>query len=175
MKKIIFIISLIGITLTSWSQDRMHELKLDALGVLAGPSLELTYEYALNVHSAIGVSTFIRLDRPNRRKYEGFTLAPFYRQYFYDNSSFGNKGFFIEALIQYTNGVGEKDVDNEEVDYILADYGDIGIGFGGGVKWISPNGFTVEGVAGVGRNFKIDEHSNDFFLRFGINLGYRFY
>ena len=174
MKKIVFLIAFIGITLTSWSQDRSHELKLDALGVLVGPSLEITYEYALNVHSAVGVSTYFRLDRPENKKYEGFTFAPFYRQYFYDNQSFGNKGFFIEALLQYTNGKGEIDIEDEQ-ETILADYSDIGIGFGGGVKWITPNGFTVEGVAGVGRNFKMDDHSNDFFVRFGINLGYRFY
>lgn len=176
MKKIVLLLSLFTITLTTWSQtEHRHEIKLDALGVLVGPSLELSYEYTINMHSAIGVANYIRLDPPSD-DYEAFTLAPYYRQYFYDNKSYGNKGFFIEALLQYSSGKDEKKVINEDRNIVgIENYNDIGIGFGGGVKWITPNGFTVEAGAGVGRNFKLDENSPDFFFRWGINLGYRFF
>lgn len=173
MKKIFLLLSILVISATSWSQaDRRHEIKIDALGALVVPSLELSYEYAVNVHSGIGVSTYIRLDPPSD-DYRAFSFAPYYRQYFYDNQSFGNKGFFIEALVQYTSGKDEKKIVNEIPD--VDSYSDIGLGFGGGVKWVTPNGFTVEASAGVGRNFKLDKNSPDFFFNWGINLGYRFF
>ena len=174
MKKYVLFFLLISVGLTSWSQERTHEFKFDALGFLATPSVEITYEHALNIHSGIGVSSYFRIDPPSSKAYEAFSLAPFYRQYFYDNRTMGNKGFFIEALFQYTNGEGEADNSTDD-DPIFEDYSDIGIGFGGGVKWITPNGFTVEGVVGIGRNFKTDDLSNDIFFRWGINLGYRFF
>ena len=176
MKKNFLLLSVLSISISSWSQGpRRHEIKIDALGILVVPTLELSYEYAMNIHSGVGVATSLRLDAPDD-DYEAFTLAPYYRQYFYDNQSYGNKGFFIEALVQYSNGKDENKVVNENRGITsIENYNDIGIGFGGGVKWITPNGLTIDASAGLGRNFKLDENSPDFFFRWGINLGYRFF
>lgn len=176
MKKVILLLSILTISITSWSQTaRRHELKIDALGALVVPALELSYEYAMNIHSGVGVTTSFRLDPPSD-DYEAFSFAPYYRQYFYDNQSYGNKGFFLEALLQYTSGKDEnKIIDETRGVTDIEHYNDIGIGFGGGAKWITPNGLTIEAGAGLGRNFKLDKNSPDFFFRWGINLGYRFF
>ena len=176
MKKIILLLSILTVSITSWSQtERRHEIKIDALGALVVPSLEISYEYAMNVHSGIGVASYFRLDPPSD-DYRTFSIAPYYRQYFYDNQSYGNKGFFIEAQLQYSSGKDEKEIINEALGIPdIKHYNDIGVGFGGGVKWVTPNGFTVEAGAGVGRNFKLDKNSPDFFFNWGINLGYRFF
>lgn len=176
MKKTILLLSLIFISFAAWSQvERKHELKIDALSALVLPSVEISYEYTINIHSGVGVSTFLRLDPPND-DYRTFSLAPYYRQYFYNNTGYGNKGFFIEALLQYSTGEDEEKITNTARGTTsIENYSDVGIGFGGGYKWITPNGFILEINADLGRNFKLDENSPDFFLNWGINLGYRFF
>jgi len=176
MKKIILLVSFLFLSLTSWSQvERKHEFKLDALGALVVPSLEISYEYAVNGYSGVGVASFLRLDPPND-DYRAFSLAPYYRQYFYNNAVYGNKGFFIEALLQYSTGEDEEKVTNTNRGITsIENYNDLGIGFGGGCKWTTPNGFIVETNIALGRNFKLDDNSPNFFFNWGINLGYRFF
>ena len=176
MKKFVLLVGLTFLSLTSWSQtQRQHELKLDALSALVLPSLEISYEYAVNGYSGLGVATFFRLDAPND-DYKAFSLAPYYRQYLYNNAVYGNKGFFIEALLQYSTGEDKEKVINATRGITAIDsYSDIGVGFGGGCKWTTPNGFIVETNVTLGRNFKLDDNSPDFFFNWGINLGYRFF
>ncbi len=91
---------------------------------------------------------------------------------FFKNSTYGSRGFYAEGLLlQYTNGKDDRNNVTLEVDT----YDDIGIGFGGGLKFVAPNGFIFDVGADLGRNFKLDEASNDFFVRFGVSLEYRFF
>ena len=81
-----------------------------------------------------------------------------------------------EALLQYSTGEDKEKVINATRGITAIDsYSDIGVGFGGGCKWTTPNGFIVETNVTLGRNFKLDDNSPDFFFNWGINLGYRFF
>ena len=172
MKQIILLISIIGISFNALAQydNNRHEFRIDALEALVFPGLDISYEYILGNYSGAGVAVNVRLDSPND-DYEVFTLAPYYRQYFFDNAAYGIRGFYAEGLLQYTNG---KD-DRNNITLEVETYDDIGIGFGGGYKLIAPNGFVIDAGLDLGRNFKLDEASNDFFFRFGISIGYRFF
>ncbi len=158
-----------------WSQsEKAHEIKIDALSALVTPAIEISYEYALGNSSGVGLATFFRLNPPNDN-YREFSIAPYFRQYFYNNREYGQKGFYIEALLQYATGNDDAKLFGSTNRDKLDDYNDLGIGFGGGIKWLTTNGFSVDIGAGIGRNFKIDDASPDFFLNWGINLGYRFF
>jgi len=150
-------------------QGKAHEIRIDALEVLVTPAIDLSYEYSINNSMGVGVSTFFRVDQPED-DFKRFAITPFVRQYFFNNMDFGQKGFYIEAFGQYTNGKRERN--NEG---LVEEFDDFGIGFGGGLKWLTNNGFSLDIGAGVGRNFSVKDGAPDFFLRWGIQLGYRFF
>ncbi len=164
MKKIIFLF--IAFTSSIVFGQKYHEVKIDALEALTTPAVDISYEYAINDFGAVGSSIFLRLDEPETREFKKFMLSPYYRHHFYNNKSYGQKGFFIEGLLNYVSYKDQRQQDDT--------YGDFGIGFGGGVKLISGGGFTVDGHAALIRNFQADERSDDFIIRFGINFGFRF-
>ncbi len=164
MKKIIVLISVVISTITYG--QKYHEIKIDALEALVTPAVDLSYEYAINAYGSVGSSIFFRVDEPKTKEFRKFMLSPYYRHHFYDNKSYGQKGFFIEGLLNYVNYQDERQEDEN--------YNDFGIGFGGGVKIISGGGFTIDGHAALIRNFQADDRSDDFLIRFGINLGFRF-
>lgn len=164
MKKIVFL--LFAVTSTMVFGQKYHEVKIDALEVLVTPAVDISYEYAINDYGAVGTSVFFRIDAPKTREFRKFMLSPYYRHHFYNNKSYGQKGFFIEGLVNYVNYEDQRQDDKN--------YGDFGIGFGGGVKLISGGGFTVDGHAALIRNFQSDDRSDDFLIRFGVNFGFRF-
>ncbi|WP_138940665.1 DUF3575 domain-containing protein [Aquimarina agarivorans] len=174
MKKILAFVFFMN-TIISWSQtDKAHEIKIDALSALVTPAIELSYEYAIGNTSGVGIASFFRFNKPNDN-FRSFSIAPFFRQYFYNNREYGQKGFYIEALLQYATGNDDTKLLGTTERDKLDDYNDLGIGFGGGMKWLTKNGFSVDIGANVGRNFKIEKASPDFFINWGINLGYRFF
>ena len=164
MKKIFFLVSVLVSTL-SFGQ-KYHEVKIDALEALVTPAVDLSYEYAINEYGAVGSSIYFRLDDPKTTDFKNFMLTPYYRHHFYDNKSYGEKGFFIEGLVNYVSYKDERLEDDT--------YGDVGIGFGGGVKIITGGGLTIDGHTAIIRNFETDDRSDDFIIRFGINFGFRF-
>jgi len=168
MKKISILIALITSTIIL-AQEKKHEIRLDALEVLVTPAIELSYEYSLSNGIGVGVSSFFRVDQPED-DFKSFALTPYVRQYFFNNREFGQKGFYIEAFGQYTTGRREKN----DIG-VIKGYDDFGVGFGGGLKWLANSGFSVDIGAGVGRNFKVEDGAPDFFFRWGIHLGYRFF
>jgi len=170
MKKILLLLALAFFAIGN-AQEKRHEIRLDALEVLVTPAVEVSYEYSFSDGISAGVSTFFRVDQPED-DFKNFALTPYVRQYFFNNMDFGQKGFYIEAFGQYTSGKKEAEVVNDIKS--INDYDDFGLGFGGGLKWLASSGFSVDLGAGVGRNFGGDT-STDFFLRWGIHLGYRFF
>ena len=173
MKKILISITLL-ISAISWSQDKAHEIKLNALRALVTPAIGINYEYAANENSSLGLSTFIRLDSPDD-DYMNFAIGPYYRQHFFENLTPGDNGFYIDGMLQYSTGKDESRVIEETQVVVTENYSDLGIAFGAGYKLVSNNGFTIDAGGAVGRNFKLDSNSPDFFFRWGINLGYRFF
>ncbi len=188
--KTIFKVALLSIflntVLTSYGQrtNNAHEIKIDALSALVVPAMEISYEYALNDYSSLGLSTFFRFDSPADKLYEKAAFTPYYRQYFFNNMQTRSKGLYMEAFFQHTTHAKNEQVtdDLENVTNTLKNtYKDLGIGFGGGAKFIANNGFNFDVGVGVGRNFRISSDSPlfnegpDFFFRWGIQIGYKIF
>ncbi len=170
MKKILFTTCLL-ISSILLGQEKKHEIRIDALEVLVTPAVEVSYEYSLSNGIGLGTSVFFRVDKPED-DFKEFALTPYVRQYFFNNMDFGQKGFYIEAFGQYTTGKREEEVINSI--NVVEDYNDLGLGFGGGLKWLANSGFSIDAGAGIGRNFGISDGAPDFFFRWGIHIGYRF-
>ena len=163
MKQLLLFLALNLFVFKSYSQyDQRHEVRLDALAVMILPAIDVAYEYTVSENSGLGMQSFFRLSEADKDVYQKFSIAPYYRQYFFDNLTLGDKGFFIETLLNYSI---YKNDDNLE---------ELGIGFGGGAKWTLSNGFIMEANAGAGRNFKLSSETPDFFFNWGVSLGYRF-
>jgi len=170
MKKLIILLALTTSTINV-AQEKKHEIRIDALEVLVTPAIDVSYEYSLSDGIGIGLSSFFRVDQPED-DFKRFALTPYVRQYFFNNMDFGQKGFYIEAFGQYSNGKREAIIVNDAK--VINNYSDFGLGFGGGLKWLASSGFSIDVGAGVGRNFSVKDGAPDFFLRWGIHVGYRF-
>jgi len=191
MKKILIpiavLMSTIGFAQEDEKQDkevdaiaatRKHELRLDAIELLASEKIELDYEYVFSKYSGIGGYISYDFDQNDYVEDQIFAIGGFYRQYFFNRKDFGARGLFAEGLVQF--GYFE-DKDNQ-YDYLTdtysendLQYGALGVGFALGQKWVSSNGFILELSAGIGRNFgNQDYRQTDVFFRGGILVGYRF-
>ncbi|MDD7915821.1 DUF3575 domain-containing protein [Polaribacter ponticola] len=186
MKKITFFI-LLFISAISIAQEKeypqdinkKHEVKLNALGLLAFEWLDVSYEYLINEESSFGTGLLIGFDNDlDLDEYRKFSLTPFYRRYFSNRYA---RGFFVEGfgmLHSYKNNTYDYYYDingnyhsnygNGETKTEFA----VGIAVGG--KFISKKGFTTEIYLGIGRNLGGNNSSLEAVGRGGISLGYRF-
>ncbi|WP_405608687.1 DUF3575 domain-containing protein [Polaribacter sp. Asnod1-A03] len=153
--------------------NKKHEVKINALGLLAFEWLDLSYEQLINEESSFGVGVLAGFDKSSDiEEYRKFSITPFYRRYF--SSKFA-RGFFIE-------GFGMLHTYEDNTYYYYGNYTDyssetktevaLGISIGG--KFVSKSGFTTEIYLGLGRNLGGDEYSLEAVGRGGISLGYRF-
>ena len=162
-------------------EDRVHELRLDALEALLIPTLEINYEYVLSRYSGVGAAVSFSFEGDDDVDYEqNWAITPFYRQYFFNKKEYGARGFFVEGMLQVAGG-------NESYEEVLftpdgmggnrfvdENWTNFGIGLALGQKWVSNNGFVFELSIGGGRYFIDDEFGPDAFARGGILVGYRF-
>lgn len=161
------------------SMNLKHELKLDAVELVAAANVELSYEYLISTFSGVGIS--IAFDAgSNDEDVLKWAITPFYRQYFFNRQSKRARGLFAEGHLNI--GSFEDDY-YYNYDYYCEDctYEDpkkttaLGAGFAIGYKWASDNGFVIEPSLGVGRNlFLKDNQSLDVYFRGGVLVGYRF-
>ena len=86
-----------------------------------------------------------------------------------------NSGFFFEGFGMYAN---RKDPNyDSSIIEATPNYSTLGLGIGGGRKWVSPSGFSLEGSAGIGRNIVLPENANlaqNFVVKVGISAGFKF-
>jgi hypothetical protein len=189
MKKITFLI-LICISTISIAQEKQeenypqdinkkHEIKLNALGLIAFEWLDVSYEYLINEESSFGTGLLIGFNNDSSLdEYRKFSLTPYYRRYFSNKYA---RGFFVEGfgmLHSYENnyydyyydinGNYQPNYNNDDTKTEFA----VGIAVGG--KFISKKGFTTEIYLGIGRNLGGDNSSLEAVGRGGISLGYRF-
>ena len=78
--------------------EKKHELKINALSLIAFSWVDVSYEYIINKESSIGIGTLISFNDDNNSildLYRTFSLTPYYRRYFSKKYA---KGFFIEDL-----------------------------------------------------------------------------
>jgi len=158
--------------------ERKHEIRLDAIELIADAKLELNYEYVLSKYSGVGGSIAIDLDDEDFDNQQKFAINGFYRQYFFNKKDFGARGLFAEGLVQYATYELTESFFNEETQnsrFEKDNYGAVGVGFALGQKWVSNNGFILELSLGVGRNFGVDDQfEQEYFFRGGVLVGYRF-
>jgi hypothetical protein len=151
------------------STQRIHEIRLDGLKLLAGPIAEASYEYVKNENSGYGVSILANLGSDFN---EDFSITPFYRMYFFNKQDYGAKGFFVEGFGKLTIG--------DEYNYVFDNndeknnYTDFSLGMALGKKWVNKNGFVFELLVGASRPFGGNDSGPEAYFRGGLFVGYRF-
>ncbi len=197
MRKITILVVLFA-TLSSYSQyDKSNEIRLNAFGMIAARTLDISYEHYFNEESAVGASfAFSLADKYNLFEIkQDYAITPYYRYYFPNHVA---PGMFLEAFLSANAGYNKEEysdlsneildlIDDEDEhidendndllddgDYIGLKYSDFAFGIGGGYKYASEGGFVGELYAGVGRNLSGDEKVPTVFPRLGVSFGFRF-
>lgn len=158
------------------NNQNKHEFRLDALEILTIPKLEINYEYVNNKYSGYGAALSLTFQEGYDFQ-EKFSFTPYYRQYFLNKKDYGARGLFVEGMLRVASGVNEQfDFDdNTGIETTLEEnWFDMGLGLALGQKWVSENGFVFELSFGGGR-YLLDSKADDFFLRGGVLIGYRFF
>lgn len=145
--------------------NKKHEVKINALTLLAAKWIDVSYERLIDEESSFG--TAVTLNTDSDVSDLNYAITPYYRRYF--SGKFA-RGFFVEGfgmLFSADDRTFLFDSNNSEDVTGLA----VGIAVGG--KFVSYKGFTTELILGVGRNF-LESRNNEAVGRFGISVGYRF-
>ena len=160
------------------------ELRINALTLLVGPALDISYERVLSSSSGVGGSLLLNFGGDNYGS-QKFALTPFYRFYFFDHKDYGARGLFVEAfsslaIVEYTEW-GESEFNPEAKlgygSYMEQDQGNEfqwSIGFAAGRKWINQKGFSFEIFLGVGRYLLSTAATDEVHPRLGASFGKRF-
>ena len=153
--------------------NKKHEVKLNALGLLAFEWLDVSYEYLINEESSFGVGALVGFNNDtNLDEYRKFSLTPFYRRYFSNKFA---RGFFVEGFgMLHTYEDNNTFFNNSNYTHTSENKTEFAVGISVGGKFISKKGFTTEIYLGIGRNIGGDSNSLQAVGRGGISLGYRF-
>ena len=147
--------------------EKRHEVKIEAIKLLAVPIIEMTYEFVHDRNKGYGTYLLINLDH-SKDYNETFSLTPFFRMYFSRDEQYGAKGFFVEAFSSFFTGPSRRDgLGNDKNGF------DVSLGFSLGQKWINSSGFVFEYRLGIGRNL-LGNTTEDFLGKGGLCVGYRF-
>ncbi len=153
--------------------NNKHEFRLDALEILATPSIDISYEYVINKYSGVGISTYLLLNNDNYF-FPKYALQPYFRQYFINKKDFGARGLFIEGLFRIAGGENEINTEGIGSSIRTENWSDLGVGFVIGQKWASENGFVFEISIGGGR-YLLNNNDSVGFTKGGIMIGYRLF
>ena len=173
MKKIT-LLTLIFITTLSIAQekeekypqdiDKKHEIKTNAIILLTGEAIGVSYEYLIDNESSFGTDLIFSFDSIDFN----YALTPYYRKYFSEKFA---RGFFVEGfgtLFSVTTS-------NYDDNYLSEKANETGFALGVSIggKFVSKDGFTAEVLLGFGRNLTRNNY-NEVIGRLGVSLGYRF-
>jgi hypothetical protein len=143
--------------------NKKHEVKINALTLLAAKWIDVSYERLIDEESSFG--TALTLNTDSEISDLKYSITPYYRRYF--SGKFA-RGFFVEGFGMLFSADDDSlfDNDNEEKTGLA-----LGVSVGG--KFVSKKGFSTELLLGFGRNF-LESENNEAVGRIGISLGYRF-
>jgi hypothetical protein len=160
-------------SITKNNYEKIHELRLGAIKLLAGGFLDVSYEYINSQTSGYGVSLLANFE--NSIDYEKFGLNPYYRFYFGNNPEFKGRGFFVEVFSYFHIGEEDDFYVNQQGNGVVEDdtFFDVAPGFAVGSKWINSSGFVFQLKLGVGRNL-LGNNPNEFLATGDFYIGYRF-
>lgn len=148
---------------------KKHEVKFGGVKLLAGPVLELTYEFIYSKDFSYGSSILVNFEATSDFN-ESFSITPFSRFYFQESKEYGAQGFFVEGFLKLAKGKQQPDLFNSnKVDYTSG-----GLGLCLGKKWINNSGFVFEILAGGARGFGDGVSAPKAYFRGDLNIGYRF-
>ena len=153
------------------------ELRINALTLMVGPALDISYEHVLSSASGLGASLLLNFWGDNYGS-QKFALSPFYRFYFFDQKDYGARGLFVEgfsslAIVEpYTEWVELRDGSFMEHDQ--GNQFRWSIGFAAGRKWINQKGFSFEIFLGIGRYMLSTDTTDEVHPRIGASFGKRF-
>lgn len=174
MNKILLFASIV-ITVSVKAQestdDRRNDVMISPIELIAGPTLNVSYERLLNKDSGIGINAIILLDSGDSDSGLQSQISPYYRMYF--GKKYG-AGFFVEAFVPIT-------MSN---DYVYVPYSGsgyeknttIGAGIGFGGKWVARKNIVFEVSGGVARRFGMSDEYDDTPItgKGMLGIGYRF-
>lgn len=153
------------------------ELRINALALLVGPALDISYEHVLSSSSGLGGSLLLNFGGDNIGS-QKFALTPFYRFYFFDQKDYGARGLFVEgfsslAIVEpYSEWVELRD--GSYVEQENDNEFQWSIGFAAGRKWINQKGFSFEIFLGLGRYLLSTAAPVEVHPRLGASFGKRF-
>lgn len=183
MKRVILIVAILAYSLTFAQEkkqvdnkEKKHEVKLNAVNLIAFSWADVSYEYLINKESSFGSSVIFSLSEQRNKDielYKNFSLTSYYRRFL---SSKYAKGFFVEGFAMYNRF---KDYEYESTvggasTKIYKNGNDFTLGFSIGTKYVTKNGFAVEAYLGVGRNLIDKDDTRQIMPRGGVSVGYRF-
>ena len=144
--------------------EKKHEVKINALTLLASKWIDVSYENLLTEESSFGVATTLNTDTGETDLQ--YSLTPYYRRYFSNKFA---RGFFVEGF-----GMLFSARDTDLFGFFESQQFETGfaVGLSVGGKFVSKEGFTAELLLGIGRD--LTGSNVDVVGRVGISLGYRF-
>lgn len=151
---------------TQSSRNKNHEIKLGVIKALAGPFLDIEYEYNLNKYSSVGGNLGINLNDDDFI-YDA-SLSSFYRMYFTEGKEYGTKGFYAQGFLGYYTG------DSNVFNLEETKFNTFALGFGVGRKWTNKQGFVFQAGIGVGRTLGGGQSTPSAIVQGDLYIGYRF-
>ena len=160
-------------SITKANYEKIHEIRLGTIKLLAGGFLDVSYEYINSQTSGYGISLIANFE--DDIDYEKFGLIPYYRFYFGKNPEFKGRGFFVEAFSYFHIGEEDDFYFSQQGNEVIEDdsFFDVAPGFAVGSKWINSSGFVFQLKLGVGRNL-LGNNPNEFIATGDFYVGYRF-
>ncbi|MBS9766580.1 MAG: DUF3575 domain-containing protein [Flavobacteriaceae bacterium] len=157
-----------------------QEVKFDVTDALIMKTLEASYEIYLNEESSVGASFLYSFSKDDEkfRYSERIMFTPYFRYYLPISFSSLSENFsaFGEVFMGINGGRKAHDVKNDKGKEVTNydKYADGALGIGGGIKYVSEQGFVFEGHAGLGRNLFSGDKSYLLVPRVGVCIGYQF-
>lgn len=161
--------------------DKKHELRLGAINLISGNSLEIGYEYLAHRNYSYGAYGHLHLGSAEQNS---FGITPYFRFYFNSSQEYGAKGFFAEPMLAlqkmgYTHSV--YDQINGTSSITEKSNFNIAPGIALGWKWVNTSGFVIDIRGGVVRNLIVPESVPNGYVSFqeimpraDFSIGYRF-
>lgn len=159
-------------SITISNYEKVHELRLGAIKLLAAGFFDIGYEYINTSSTGVGASLYVNLD--DEIYNEKFGISPYYRFYFGRNEEFQGRGFFVEGFAYGYVGTNEYYYTSNNDLILDDDFFDIAPGFALGSKWLNSSGFVFQLKLGVGRNILGNNKEFDAMLMGDFYIGYRF-
>ena len=184
MKKNIFLSFFIFLSVSINAQEnnesdlssKANEIKIAAFKAVIYPALELEYERLLSKNTSVGanIAYVFNDDHP----YFDFYTDAYFRFYFNEKKEYGMNGFFAQPYLSFLSKQDTYYYGIQPLDYSYptgsGSYNTMGFGFALGKKWTNSNGFTIQALLGLGRNFTEKSYFEEIIPRFDVFLGYRF-